>query len=97
LDRERLRALAPELDLDLVDRHLQTFAAISAGDPRGGPVAALPTPERFHWLVAPRSTMIQVSPVHVGQSDEPSRALDELMAGLVRVAQSDRIGGSAGA
>jgi hypothetical protein len=50
----------------------------------GGPLAALPAPERFHWLVAPRSTMIQTSAVHVGRSENPGQALDELMLTLVR-------------
>jgi hypothetical protein len=80
IDAERLRSLAPDVDLEAVERHLRTFRAISDGRAEGGPIAALPTPERFHWLVAPRSTMIQTSPVHVGRSDEPSTAL----AGLLR-------------
>jgi hypothetical protein len=84
LDDERLRALAPDLDTALVKRHLATFGEICRGDASGGPVAALPAPERFHWLVAPRSTIIQTSPVHIGQSDDPARVLEELMAGLVR-------------
>ena len=84
LDVERALALAPELDTRLVERHLQTFRDICAGLPAGGPVAALPAPERFHWLVAPRSTIIQTSPVHVGQADDPGQALEELMAGQVR-------------
>jgi hypothetical protein len=83
LDRDRLGLLACDVDADLVERHLRTFQAISAGDPDGGPVAALPAPERFHWLVAPRSTMIQTSAVHVGQTDDPSAALERLLADLV--------------
>ena len=85
LDRQRLRALDPEIDLELVERHLRTFQAICAGDPSGGPVAALPASERFHWLVAPRSTVIQTSPVHVGRCEDPQRALDELLDELVRL------------
>ncbi len=84
MDRDRLSLLAPDLDLDLVERHLRTFLDICDGDPAGGPLAALPPPERFHWLVAPRSTMIQTSAVHVGQSDEPERALEQLLDELVR-------------
>jgi hypothetical protein len=84
LDTERLRVLAADLDVQLVQRHLDTLRAISAGAPEGGPVAALPAPERFHWLVAPRSTMIQTSAVHVGRSDDPRQALDDLMQRLVR-------------
>src|SRR3954466_8494282 len=57
LDRARLLALAPDLDLALVERHLETFLAISAGGAAGGPLSDLPAAERFHWLVAPRSTI----------------------------------------
>jgi hypothetical protein len=84
VDSARLCALAPDLNVAVVERHLRTFADICAGDARGGPIAALPAPERFHWLVAPRSTIIQTSPVHVGQSEDPARAIDELLVGLVR-------------
>ena len=81
----RLRALAPEIDLEVIERHLRTFEQICDGDPRGGPVAALPAPERFHWLVAPRSTIIQTSPVHVGRSDNPDQALASLLETQVRL------------
>jgi hypothetical protein len=84
LDAERLRWLAPDVDLALVGRHLATFQAICDGDPRGGPIAVLPAPERFHWLVASRSTIIQTSPVHVGRSEQPSRALEDLLVEFVR-------------
>jgi hypothetical protein len=84
VDEQRLLSLAPDVDLATVERHLATFQAICDGDSSGGPIAALPAPERFHWLVAPRSTMIQTSPVHVGRSDEPARALDDLLAEFVR-------------
>jgi hypothetical protein len=83
VDVGRLRSLAPDVDLEAVGRHLATFRAISDGRAEGGPIAALPTPERFHWLVAPRSTMIQTSPVHVGRSDEPSMALEGLLKEFV--------------
>ncbi len=86
VDRERLHALAPDLNITLLEPHLRAFEAICAGDPSGGPVAALPPPERFHWLVAPRSTIIQISPVHVGRCDDPAQALDELLEELVRPA-----------
>jgi hypothetical protein len=84
LDPARLRALAPEVDLALVERHLHTFEAICEGRPEGGPVAALPASDRFHWLTAPRSTIIQTSPVHVGRADAPRAALDELLQAFVR-------------
>ena len=84
VDAARLRSLAPDLQLSTVERHLATFRQICAGSNEGGPIAALPTPERFHWLVAPRSTMIQTSPVHVGRSDNPERALEQLLNEFVR-------------
>lgn len=83
-DQQRLLSLASNLDLGAVERHLATFQAITDGVPAGGPIAALPKPERFHWLVAPRSTMIQTSPVHVGRNAAPERALEELMEEFVR-------------
>jgi hypothetical protein len=84
LDPDRLRALAPDVDVEAIERHLRTVLAICAGMPDGGPVAALPAAERFHWLVSPRSTMLQTSPVHVGRSEDPRRALDDLLEARVR-------------
>ena len=85
VDEQRLRALAPSVDLAIVARHLATFAAIALGAAEGGPIAELPKPERFHWLVAPRSTMIQTSPTHVGRSSDAEAALEELLGEFVRV------------
>jgi hypothetical protein len=85
LDEERLRSLAPGVDLATVERHLAIFRAIALGAPEGGPIAELPKPERFHWLVAPRSTMIQTSPTHVGRSSDAEAALAQLLGEFVRV------------
>src|SRR6266513_682834 len=60
LDEARLRALDPALDLETVRAHLDALRAISAGDSQGGAIARLPQRERFHWLTAPRSTIIQI-------------------------------------
>jgi hypothetical protein len=84
VDQGRLRSLAPAVDIATVERHLRTFQAICDGAAQGGPIAALPKPERFHWLVAPRSTMIQTSPVHVGRSTEAEQALEDLLREFVR-------------
>ncbi len=84
LDHARLRALAPDLDIENVERHLDAIAAICEGRADGGPIARLPPSERFHWLTAPRSTVIQTSPVHVGCTDDPRAALESLCATLVR-------------
>jgi hypothetical protein len=83
VDESRLLALWPGLDLDLIRQHLDAFPKICAGDPDAGPIARLSHKERFHWLVAPRSTTIQVSPVHSGMSDSPQATLDELFRRLV--------------
>ena len=83
LDVARLRALSPATDPDEVAAALALIPLIAAGDPAGGPIAALPRGERFHWLVAPRSAIIQTSPVHTGLCDHPSAALDQLLARLV--------------
>ncbi len=83
LDVARLHALSPTTDADEVEAALALIPLIAAGDPRGGPIAALPRGERFHWLVAPRSAIIQTSPVHTGLCDPPAAALDQLLARLV--------------
>ncbi|HEX3555974.1 MAG TPA: DUF3037 domain-containing protein [Thermoanaerobaculia bacterium] len=85
VNEPRLRALWPEIDLELVRQHLEAIPRICAGNPDAGPIARLSLRERFHWLVAPRSTMIQVSPVHAGLCDAPERALDELFEQTVRL------------
>jgi hypothetical protein len=84
LDRPRLLALAPDLDLALVERHLASFQAICDGRAEGGPLADLPPAERFHWLTAPRSTMIQTSPAHVGHTTDPAVEVDRLLDSYVR-------------
>ena len=84
LDGERVRTLAVDADVDAVRGHLDAMCRIAAGDPAGGPIAALPASERFHWLVAPSSTIIQCSPVHTGLSEDPAAELDRLMQRLVR-------------
>ncbi len=86
LDRARLAALFPTtpVDLDDIDRALALIPRICAGDPTAGPVAALDQSERFQWLVAPRSTIAQTSPVHSGLSQDPARTLEHLLEAMVR-------------
>lgn len=83
VNEPRLRALWPEIDVELVRQHLAAIPRICAGTPDGGPIARLSLRERFHWLVAPRSTIIQVSPVHAGLCASPESALDELFRQMV--------------
>ena len=75
VDEVRLGALWPELDINMVRQHLEAFPKICAGGPDAGPIAGLPIRQRFHWLVAPRSTIIQISPVHSGLCELPETAL----------------------
>jgi hypothetical protein len=85
VNESRLRALWPEIDVELVRQHLAAIPRICAGSPDAGPIGRLSLRERFHWLVAPRSTIIQVSPVHSGLCESPDRALDELFRQMVLV------------
>ena len=85
VNEPRLRALWPEIDVELVRQHLEAIPKICAGTPEAGPIGKLSLRERFHWLVAPRSTIIQVSPVHVGLCDHPERAIEELFHHIVLI------------
>ena len=83
LDEARLAAFAPELDISEVRAHLDAMEKIAAGDAESGPVAQLDQSERFHWLVAPSSTVIQTSPVHTGLCEDPEATLAGLVEKLV--------------
>ena len=89
LDPRRIRTLSPDIDLETVREHLDARVRIAAGDPDAGPIAALPQSERFHWLVAPSSTVIQTSSVHSGLCDEPESVLDRLFEQLVTLETGD--------
>lgn len=89
VDEARLKALWPALDVDLVRQHLEAVSRICTGDPSAGPIARLELRERFHWLVSPRSTMIQVSPVHSGLCETPAEALERLVHRLTSPNFSD--------
>lgn len=84
LDEKALLAIDSRVDLDLVRGVLQSIPAICAGGEAAGDIGKLSARERFHWLVAPRSTIVQTSPVHTGQCAEPHAALDHLMQTMVR-------------
>ncbi len=83
LDERRMAALAPDLDPVSIRPHLDAIERIVAGDPGAGPIARLDPAERFHWLVAPASTVIQTSEVHSGLCTDPAVELDHLVATLV--------------
>ncbi|HLZ22236.1 MAG TPA: DUF3037 domain-containing protein [Ktedonobacterales bacterium] len=87
LDERRLLAFEPELDADTlaeIRAHLDTIPRICAGERDAGPIARLSQAARFHWLVAPRSTILQPSPVHSGLCGDPAAALDRLYAEMVQ-------------
>lgn len=83
LDAARLRALAPGIEPETIETHLAAIVRIAAGDQAAGPIARLGQGERFHWLVAPSSTVIQPSEVHTGLCDDPAAELEHLFGRLV--------------
>ena len=84
LDEARVLALDPSADLEAIRITLATIPAICAGGEAAGALGKLSVRERFHWLVAPRSTSIQTSAVHTGRCDDLDAALDKLMGRMVR-------------
>jgi hypothetical protein len=83
LDVDRLKALDPAADVEAIAAHLEAVPRICSGDPAAGPVARLPAKARFHWLVSPRSTVLQTSAVHSGTTEAPDQALERLFRTLV--------------
>lgn len=84
LDEKRLLALDPDVDLDAVRRHLSGIAVICEGGPGAGEIGRLPRRERFDWLVAPRSTIIQTSAVHTGRCADLDATLAHLIETMVK-------------
>ena len=84
LDPPRLFALDPAVDLEAVTGVLKTMTAVCTGGPGSGPLGELPPRGRFRWLVSPRSTIVQTSPVHTGRTSDPVAALERLMQTMVR-------------
>ena len=83
LDEARLAAFAPGLDPAVLRPHLEAIERVASGDAAAGPMATLGQAERFHWLVAPASTIIQPSEVHTGLCEDPAAELDHLVTTLV--------------
>lgn len=79
-DPARLYALDAEADLDLLGRYCVAYTRIAYGDATAGPIALLPPSERFHWLTATRSTILQPSPLHGGRTADPAATLEHLFA-----------------
>jgi hypothetical protein len=85
LDAPRLLALAPDLDLDMVQAQLDLITLTCKGAKETGTIGEMSPSERFHWLVSPRSTIIQTSPVHCGLCADPREALEHLFQKLVLI------------
>jgi hypothetical protein len=84
LDPARLLALDPALDVEATRANLEMIPRVCRGGEEAGEIGALPQRSRFHWLVSPRSTIIQMSPVHTGRTDNPAKALERLLETMVR-------------
>jgi hypothetical protein len=83
LDRQRLAVLAPDADADAIQERLDQLERAARADPAAGSIAALDASERFGWLTAPASTVVQPSAVHTGLCDDPAAMLERLFERLV--------------
>jgi hypothetical protein len=83
VDRERLARDCPDLDLDVLERYVAAYGSVCRGGRNAGPVGLLPPSERFHWLTAPRSAVLQTSEIHAGRTRDPRSALDHLFTSYV--------------
>ena len=83
LDKERLKVLCEKLDFEELKEHIASFERICAGGNDAGPIGILSIPERFRWLTATRSTILQTSKVHPGLCDDASEMLESLFVQLV--------------
>ena len=92
LDERRLMALDATLDIASIRTHLATIPAICRGGEQAGPIGRLSQRERFHWLVAPRSAVIQTSPVHTGYCKDPTAVLEHLIDTMVRPSRAEPAG-----
>ena len=90
LDASRLAALDATLDLEATRANLETIPVVCRGGDAAGPIGLLPQRSRFHWLVSPRSTIIQFSPVHTGRTGDPATALEHLLDTMVRRAPASQ-------
>ena len=90
LDAAAVLVLDPRADVDLVRSTLAIIPVVCRGGPEAGPIGQLPQRARFRWLVSPRSTIVQTSPVHTGRASDPAACLERLMDRVVRRVPMDR-------
>jgi hypothetical protein len=88
LDMVRLAAVAPDFSVEEIEPHLEAIQVICRGGVSAGAIGSLSLSARFHWLTAPRSTVIQTSMVHTGMCDDPETVLSDLLSKMVRIRQS---------
>jgi hypothetical protein len=88
LDAVRLAAVAPDLSVEEIEPHLEAIQVICRGGAEAGAIGSLSLSARFHWLTAPRSTVIQTSMVHTGMCDDPETVLSDLLNKMVRIRHS---------
>jgi hypothetical protein len=97
LDAAAVLALDPDADLEALRANLDTIPVVCRGGAEAGPIGELPARGRFRWLVSPRSTVIQPSPVHTGRTSDPAACLDDLVEKLVRRRADGNAGQGSGA
>jgi hypothetical protein len=83
-DPQRVRTLAPEIDVEMVRQHLDLVPRLCAGGADAGPIGALSLAERFRWIVSPRNTIVQTSPIHSGLCADPAAMLEHLLDTMVK-------------
>ncbi len=91
LHTERLAAFAPEIDLVAIEEQIAGIPQVCVGGASAGPIGLLPQQERFRWLTAPRSTIVQASPVHCGLCEEPRAELIRIAARMILPAEAARV------
>ncbi len=91
LDAQRLAALGADVDISDIEERLEQIRLVCAGGKAAGPIGELSQADRFHWLISPRSTVVQPSPVHTGLCDDPTSALDEILETMVYTVR-ERVG-----
>lgn len=84
INEQKLRTFAPDLEISEIEKHLRAFEQISRGGDAAGVIGKLQAGARFRWLVAPRSTIVQTSPVHTGFCVDAEKALNRLLDLMVR-------------
>jgi hypothetical protein len=85
MDETELRRLAPDVDVELLLRYLRCYDAICRGDDSAAPIALVSPSERFHWISAPRSDVLQAAPVHEGVCTDPAAELESLFRDYIGV------------